>query len=136
MVSYPLCLDALPHLPCRVGQREALRKAGAEAPWEAVLLGRPVLGGAGHPGPLDSVLQPLWLLDPEGLGSQLVGRAPGSADSCRLGGAQGRAGRAHPFPKQVPPPRHPAAAAGFQEKADAIAESAAGGWYHPGSSTG
>ena len=69
MLSHPLCLDALPHLPCRVGQREALRKAGAEAPWEAVLLGRPVLGGTGHPGPLDSVPQPLWLLDAKEMSS-------------------------------------------------------------------
>lgn len=30
----------------------------------------------------------------------------------------------------------PTASAGFQERADAIAESAGGGWYHPGGSTG
>lgn len=97
-----------------------------------MLLGRPVLGGAGHQGPLDSVLQPLWLLGLERLGSQLVGGAPGSAATA-AGWEEHRAGqwRAHPFPKQVRPPRHPAAAAGFQEKADVIAELAARGWCHP-----
>ena len=77
-----------------VGQHEALRKAGAEAPWEAGCWAARCWR-RWSPGRLDSVSQPLWLRDPAGLGSKLVGRAPGSADSGGLGGAWGRAGYGH-----------------------------------------
>lgn len=58
------------------------------------MLGSPVLAALVTRAPGLS-LTALLAWDPAGLGSQLVGRVPGSADSGGLGGAQGRAGYGH-----------------------------------------
>lgn len=83
-----------------------------------------------------------WLLDPVVWGSDhTAGCWPmppeASAHGLTWGGPAGQMGCPHPFFLTGDSLLDtPTASAVFQEKADAIAELAGGGWYHPGSSTG
>lgn len=145
-VSHPPYFGTRLHLPpSGWGKARHCRRQVWTGPGRLYCLAEVVACSTGHQsrrGTWTRSHSQLWLPDPRvGVSDHAVGgwltHPEASTHGPTWGGSAGRMGCPHPFSQTGDSLLDtPTASAVFQEKADAIAELADGGWYHPGSSTG